>query len=425
MLVLISPVILSVLLAGASSASAHVLGNTAAPSFDWNWQPWILASLALAALGYSRGLIRLHRRLERQALVGAGAIAAFYGGLAILFIALVSPLDSIAEELFWVHMIQHLLLLLVAAPLLVLGRPAIVWLWAFGRGGRRQIGHLWAASGLHRAVEVAMHPILVWAVFCGVFIFWHFPGPYQWALRDEGLHTFEHLSFLLTALMFWSIVIEPSGRRRLEYGPTMVFVVTAAILSGLPGALIALAPRPLYTAHAEGAAAWGLTLLQDQQLAGIVMWIPGGFIYLVAVAFVFVRWLQRGEPREARFSKRAALPLLLVCTMPFLLGGCDEDHPQNAAASDQPTRGASLIRSYGCGTCHVVPGIADANGHVGPPLTQIGRRIYIAGLLRNNPDNLVAWLRDPQRIVPGNAMPDMGMSEADARAIAAYLDTLR
>jgi cytochrome c1 len=72
-----------------------------------------------------------------------------------------------------------------------------------------------------------------------------------------------------------------------------------------------------------------------------------------------------------------------------------------------------------------VPGIADANGHVGPPLTQIGRRIYIAGLLRNNPDNLVAWLRDPQRIVPGNAMPDMGMSEADARAIAAYLDTLR
>jgi cytochrome c1 len=87
--------------------------------------------------------------------------------------------------------------------------------------------------------------------------------------------------------------------------------------------------------------------------------------------------------------------------------------------------GARLIQSYGCGSCHVVPGIEGADGVVGPPLMQIGRRIYIAGTLRNTSGNLVRWLRNPQQVLPGNAMPDMGLSEADARDVAAYLYTLR
>jgi cytochrome c1 len=85
----------------------------------------------------------------------------------------------------------------------------------------------------------------------------------------------------------------------------------------------------------------------------------------------------------------------------------------------------ALIRTYGCGGCHRVPGIADANGLVGPPLAAMGRRIYIAGLLRNTPDNMIMWLRDPQRIVPGNAMPDMGLSDRDAHDVTAYLYTLQ
>ena len=123
-------------------------------------------------------------------------------------------------------------------------------------------------------------------------------------------------------------------------------------------------------------------------------------------------------------ARRAALPALLLCLIP-LLGGCGEDHAQRAAARDEQKRGASLIGAYGCGSCHVVPGVHDANGVVGPPLTQMGRRVYIAGLLRNTPDNMSAWLRNPQRIVPGNAMPDIGLTESDARDITAYLSTLR
>ena len=86
--------------------------------------------------------------------------------------------------------------------------------------------------------------------------------------------------------------------------------------------------------------------------------------------------------------------------------------------------GAELIAREGCGLCHTIPGIANAEGRIGPPLEHIGSRSYIAGVLRNSPDNMVTWLRHPQKVVPGNAMPDMGLSETDARAITAYLDTL-
>jgi cytochrome c2 len=104
--------------------------------------------------------------------------------------------------------------------------------------------------------------------------------------------------------------------------------------------------------------------------------------------------------------------------------------PQTAQAQENPTggdpkRGAALIQRYGCGTCHTIPGITGADGVVGPPLTMVGRRIYIAGVLRNTPDNLTRWIRDPQKIVPGNAMPDMGITEPEARDLAAFLQTLR
>lgn len=418
--------IVAVLLTGAGPAAADALGPLPARSVDWNFEPWIVASLALAAFWFAAGVVRLRRRLGSGRLIGRGEIAAFAAGLGTIVAALLSPIDGIADQLFSMHMVEHLLLLLVAAPLLVLGRPALAFLWAFGPVGRKRVGRAWMALGLRTGVATIMHPIVVWILFCGVFVFWHFPVPYQWALGNEGVHTAEHASFLVTALMFWSIVIEPSGRRRLAYGPTLVFIMTAAILSALPGALIALAPRPLYPAYAQGVAAWGLTLLQDQQLAGIVMWIPGGVVYLVAAALIFLKWLEEGGTPRTLAMRQAVLPAVLLSAIPLLLGGCGDNHPQKgAAAIGDPNRGIALIRNYGCGSCHAVPGVADADGVVGPPLNQIGRRIYLAGLLRNTPDNMVVWLRKPQDIVPGNVMPDMGLSDRDAHDVAAYLYTLR
>lgn len=129
-----------------------------------------------------------------------------------------------------------------------------------------------------------------------------------------------------------------------------------------------------------------------------------------------------------RVPGRRALPWLAGLATALVVGGCA--HPGNAAPgaaakSGDPARGAQLVASYGCGSCHVVPGVSGANGQVGPPLTQFGMRSYIAGMLPNNADNLQHWIMDPQQVVPGNAMPDLGVTKVDAQDIAAYLLTLK
>ena len=388
-------------------------------------EPWVLVTLAATALVYGFGFRRLRRR-SGDRVATTPALLACAAALLVLLAALSEPADRLSDQLFSAHMVQHLVLMLIAAPLLVQGRSAMVLLWALPGGLRRTGGSFWAASGLGPGLRLLFtHPVAVWIWFCGLFALWHLPGPYAWALGNQAIHVLEHLAFLLSAFAFWSVVIEPLGRRRLDYGATLLFVATAAIVSSLPGALMILGTRPLYGVHAEGVAAWGLTLIQDQQLGGLIMWIPAGLAYLLASAVLFVRWLQAAEQRSARLSRAAPLAWLALL---LILGGCDYQEQKGIAARfpsiGDPHRGATEIATAGCGSCHIIPGIDNARGLVGPPLDHMGRRIMIAGLLRNTPDNLIAWLRDPQAVVPGNAMPDMGLSEDQARNITAYLYTL-
>ena len=389
---------------------------------EWSFEPGVLIGIASVAYYYALGVWRLKLEVPGR-LVGEGQIVAFCAGLLVLAVALISPIDTVGAQLFSVHMLQHLLLILAAPPLLVWSRAAVVMLWAFPLQGRRAIGHLWRRLGLSRG-GLLMRPVVVWTVFCGSFVFWHIPGPYRWALENEDVHVVEHLSFFLTSLAFWSIVIEPFGRRRLSHGATLLFVVTAAVLSGLPGALMIFAPRPLYPEHTAGVAHWGLTLLQDQQLAGLVMWIPAGFVYVAAAGWLFLAWLEEAERRVARTVPPAVLVILFLA---ILLGGSQEGSggPKPSSVGGNLERGATLIQRYGCGGCHIVPGISGAEGLVGPPLTMMGRRVFIAGVLRNSPENMTSWLQNPQRIVPGNAMPNMGISRQDARDLTVYLDALR
>lgn len=428
----------------AAAAQAAPAIAPAARALRWSFEPAIGLPILLTTLWYLAGFVRIRRVPGLRRSFTMRQAAAFLAGELTLVLALLSPLDSMADQLFSAHMGQHMLLLLIAAPLLVWGRPAMLFLWAFGPRGRIRVGRIWATLGLSAGMAGLMRPLIAWALFCGVFIFWHFPGPYQLALHHEGVHTLEHVSFLATALMFWSIVIEPSGRRRLGYGATLLYILTAAILSSLPGAIITLAGTPLYPDYVRGTAAWGLTLLEDQQLAGLLMWIPGGVVYLIAAGSAFLHWLElddarhtgryrrdrdrdRGaqRPRLAQPGSRAVIALLCCLSCALLLGGCGSSASASVSGIGDPQRGIAVMRAAGCGACHVVPGVNDATGTVGPPLTQMGRRVFIAGMLRNTPDNLVLWLRHPQAIIPGNAMPDMGLSERDASDVAAYLFTLQ
>jgi putative membrane protein len=284
-------------------------------SLQWNWNPWILASLALAAFGYLRGLRRMNSA-ARSKIFGGLRYAAFAAGIGTLFAALISPFDTLDDQLFSAHMVQHLVLLLIAPPLLVVGRPALACLWAFPLPVRRALGRIWLRSGLQRAVHTLMSPIFVW-ILCSVILwFWHLPAPYGWALGNESVHAFEHVCFFVSSLMFWSLVLEPLGRRRMDYGSTLLFVATFGVQNGLLGALLTFAGRPLYPAHLSTTAAWGLTPLEDQQLAGLIMWIPASLIHLTTLGVLFVVWMKMAERRAclgtATGHSMSASPVVLT-----------------------------------------------------------------------------------------------------------------
>lgn len=426
----LSPILLALLPFVSTAAFAHAgHQDLERAELSWSFEPWVLVSLTVCTLAYISGLRRMRARAREQ--IGATEIWAFVGGIAALLIALQSPLDAVSQDLFSAHMVQHLTLMLVAAPLFVVSRPLIVFLWSMPPRTRKTFGRIWARGRLGGAFAFLTSPAFVWIAFCGLFAFWHLPGPYARALQHEGIHIFEHVCFYVSAFAFWSVVIEPSGRPRLDYGGRLLFVATAAVLSGLPGALMVLTSRPFYALHAAGAARWGLTPIEDQHLAGLIMWIPAGFAYIGAILILFVRWMQAAELRSAaRLERMQRLARLAPALCLFaLLGGCKDDALERTARADvdfggNPANGVRQIASIGCGSCHIIPGVTGAVGLVGPPLNHMGRRVFIAGLLRNTPDNMMLWLRNPQQIVPGNAMPNMGLNESQARDITAYLYTL-
>jgi cytochrome c oxidase assembly factor CtaG len=229
-------------------------------------------------------------------------------GLLAVFVALVSPVAAMSGVLLSAHMGQHFILLMVAAPLLVLGAPGIVlsvalpptWRQSLHRLGRRRWARVIGRATTNPAVAWLLAGVTLWT--------WHLPRLYQVALRSEPIHVLEHATFLGTALLFWWTALQPSGRRRLARGADVLYVFTGAFQGMALGALLAFASTPLYPFYVGRARGWGLTPLQDQQLAGVIMWIPSGVIYLVLACVLFVRWMTAME-REVRRDERHLIPL--------------------------------------------------------------------------------------------------------------------
>jgi putative membrane protein len=280
----------------ASPALAHP-GRPPAPHDiwqAWSWEPGVLLALGGSMWLYLRGMRTLWARAGRGRGVSRRQAGWFFAGVGVLFVALISPLDKLGTALFSAHMVQHLLLVLVAAPLLVLGAPTIAMLWAFPLGARRALGGWWHRTRWVRRTWWALsRPLVAWIAHTAAMWVWHLPGPYQAALRSDTVHALEHASFFITALLFWWVLARPDYRRRLSFGADLVFLFTAAMQGGVLGALITFARQPWYPMHAEPASWWGLTALEDQQLAGLIMWVPASVAYLGAAAAVLLSGMAR------------------------------------------------------------------------------------------------------------------------------------
>jgi cytochrome c oxidase assembly factor CtaG len=273
----------------------------------WSFGPMAVVTLAGAAVVYARGWAVIRRRRASPVVSGRQA-AAYFIGLGLLAAAAVSPLDAAATTLLSAHMGQHLIFLLVAPPFIVYGRPGLVLALGLPGPVRRRLS---AFAGRNRGVlRSVRNPILVFAVSVGVLWGWHLPAVYQAAVRNPTLHAAEHLTFVITGLAFWSLVIDHGARRRLGYAGGMVLVFTAMLASAALGALITFSPVVLYPLYQAGAGLWGTSALADQQLAGAVMWVPPGLLYLVVIAVLAQRWFEDVERRmrRAEASARETLP---------------------------------------------------------------------------------------------------------------------
>ena len=257
----------------------------------WNWDPLILLSLSLLAWLYCRGLARLWGKTGVGCKVGRWQAASYLGALGVIFVALLSPLDALSAELSSFHMIQHMLLTILAAPLIVLGSPTFMLAW-----GLPECRQGWGRSFFTFAFRLPQEPILwqppfVWALFAGTLWAWHHPVLYQAALRDPLVHDAQHLSFFVVACLFWRLCLDPLGGRRLCPAVALPYLFATSLHAAALGVFLALSPRAWYDDYATRTSAWGFTLLQDQQLAGLIMWMPACLIYPAVAAILFGSWL--------------------------------------------------------------------------------------------------------------------------------------
>jgi cytochrome c oxidase assembly factor CtaG len=279
----------SAALLAAAPAAAHT-GGGHAHGPGWTLDPTITVPLALAALLFAIGFVRLRAR-ARRGRPGLARQAWVYAlGWLTLAGALVSPLHEAGERSFTMHMIEHELLMLVAALLLVAARPGPVLLWGLPRAGRR----FFAGAARLPLWSYLTEPVTATVIQSVVILAWHTPSLFDRALAHEGWHIAQHLSFVIGALLFWWAMLH----RASEVLAAICLFVTS-LVGGALGALMALSASPWYAQYAAmGMTPEGLSPAQDQQLAGLIMWIPGGLFHLAAALLFLARWLARKE--EAR-----------------------------------------------------------------------------------------------------------------------------
>jgi cytochrome c oxidase assembly factor CtaG len=274
-------------------AEAHGL-ETHSGLPGWTLDAWVVGPLIVALVWYALGFAQLLRRATATTVHRASALR-FLTGWTVLAAALVTPLHQAGERSFAAHMLEHELLMLAAAPLLVLSRPLGVALWALPPSVRT--GFVTFGHGIGVGWRALTVPIVATALQAVALWLWHAPPLFDLALAHDGWHIVQHLSFLCTALLFWWAMLCGRGEHRLGLAIGCLFFT--AIVSGALGALMAFSSSPWYAGYAaSGLDAFGLTPAEDQQLAGLLMWVPGGLVHAGAGLALLARRLADGGRRH-------------------------------------------------------------------------------------------------------------------------------
>lgn len=274
------------LIAHAGQVAPHDLVSS------WPVVPEVWVIVAAGALLYAAGAHRLRSGPAGRRAVPGWRIACGAGAVVATLLALASPLEPLAGTLFTAHMLQHELLVLLVAPLVVLSRPVVVGGLALRPAWRRRILTLRVPPRLGTpalvAAAVLLHAVTLWV--------WHVPSLYEAALASDAVHVVEHVTMAGGAVPLWWLAVDARGRR--TGAPVVLGLLVAAIQSSVLAGMLTFAGEPLYRLPAAGLAAWGMTPLEDQQAAGGMMWFPGGLTYIVAGSAAFLRWLRTDEQRR-------------------------------------------------------------------------------------------------------------------------------
>lgn len=262
----------------------------------WHWNPPLMAGLATVAWLYSQGVKKIWWRSGVGQGIRPWQALAFNGGLTVLFLAFISPLYALSNDLFTAHMVQHLLLLLVAAPLLVLGGAPLALAWSVPKPLQRRLGYWWRQQhDLHLIGRVFVRPQMIWGVYLTTLGLGQVPYIYKVALYDPVVHVVQHSVSLLAAILFWQLLLPAKGNGSLSAAVTLRLVATTALAGMLLGLLIAFAPSLWYPVYEPTATRWGLTGIVDQRLAGLMLASMMGLVYFGLTAAYWRTW--RGHPQ--------------------------------------------------------------------------------------------------------------------------------
>ncbi|MBI2170765.1 MAG: cytochrome c oxidase assembly protein [Chloroflexi bacterium] len=262
--------------------------NGEAASFSWlQWHFHLEVVIVLLLLEgvYLWGVGPLRRRFGWAEEVEAKQVAWFTGGVIVLYIALTSSIHELADSfLFSAHMVQHLLLVLIAPPMLLVGTPG--WL----------MRPIFRSQPVRRAVRFVTHPLAAFLVFNAILGIWHFPFLYDLTLRSHAPHILEHLLFIGGAVIGWWPILSPTTEvPRASYPIQILYLFGMSLPMGIIGAAITFSPHVLYPWYGAVPRLWGISATTDQQVAGLIMKIPGALFYLVFMTAIFFAWFNKDE----------------------------------------------------------------------------------------------------------------------------------